>query len=81
MQYQIEQNWGKDCKVWDYFESEGNEDEVKKQAVKIVKAAHEKKLERKRHDPFTNIDPSRPTIIIRENPARKDGIVYKTKWR
>ncbi len=81
MQYQIEQNWGKSCKIWDYFESDLDEDSVKQQAINIVKEQQEKRLERKKWNFFANTDPSKPTIIIREYPLKKNGLIIKTKWR
>lgn len=82
MEYQIEESWTKDCKAWHYIESESDDQEIiKAQAVKLIKDYHERKLERARNDPFTNTDPSKPRLIIREYPVRKYGVRFTVRWR
>lgn len=82
MQYQIEQKWSDGGIVWDYFTSEEtDETELKLKAQKIVQEAHARKLEMATWRMFTNTTPSRPTIIIREYPVKKGGLILKTKWR
>ncbi|MBD8081107.1 hypothetical protein [Chryseobacterium caseinilyticum] len=81
-EWQVEESWGKNSKCWSYFETD-TEDEtvVAKKAVEIIQQSYERKLELAKRRAFTNTQPARPTLIIREYPKKKDGLVLKTKWR
>ena len=82
MEYQIEESWSKDCKAWTYFESvSDDQDAIGAQAVKLIRDSHQRKLERARNDPFANTDPSKPRLIIREYPVRKEGVRFTVRWR
>lgn len=84
MKYQVEVvHKGGTGKYWEYFDSDGDDDEVLTIAINLVRVEHQKKIDRKKWDMFTNDDPPRATITIREYPTPEGckGKVLKAKWR